>query len=546
MTTPLRDDALATSPVLRLDGLSVDIKGSPADRSTPARRVVDRVSFTVRPGERVALVGASGSGKTLTALAIAGLLPNGVVQGAGTITLGTSSPSHGDLAATPLRTAMVFQDARAALQPIRRIGKQLDDVLRYAPSTTSNGTVHALTRAQRKAAAISLLHEVGLTDTTRIRRAFPAQLSGGMCQRVLIALALARAPDLLLADEPTTGLDAANQARVMALIEQSARARNAAVLLITHDLPLAVAHCDRIVVMRAGRCVEVLDAATLGTSARHRYTRTLWAAHRLPAFASSYATPEAPRPLVDRNVPPPAIDHSTTDRRPTLIVDAVEKGYGARFRRHTPVLQNVGLSVQRGEIVGLAGPSGGGKTTLGRIIARLALQDSGRVIWNAIDLSATGPIAAAKTPWRHAIQYVHQDARGSLDPLRTVGDIVAAANEGLPDRRGGAIDIDAALREVALPAALRHRFVHQLSGGEASRVALARALARQPALLILDEPTAALDTLSRARILRLIHRLAQAHGLTVLCISHDLDALQTLCDRVVTLENGSLTAQFND
>ena len=535
------EDRASQAPLLELDALRLEVAGLTQNTAMQARCVVDDVSFVIRPGERVALVGASGSGKTLTALAIAGLLPKGIVRSGGTIVLGTPPASPDDRTVTSLRTAMVFQDARASLQPIRRIGKQLDDVLRYSPSTAS--TLAGTTRAQRKAAAIALLHEVGLVDTNRILRAFPPQLSGGMCQRVLIALALARAPDLLLADEPTTGLDAANQARVMALIDRSTRARNAAVLLITHDLPLAVAHCDRIVVMRAGRCVEVIDSATLATSARHRYTRTLWAAHRLTPFVSPRATRSLPTAVNVTIAEKLTHIRTTPETPPALKVVSVTKAYGTLFRRRTPVLDDITLSMQAGEIVGLAGPSGSGKTTLGRIIARLVLQDSGRVIWNDVDLSDADPIAASKAPWRHAVQYVHQDARGSLDPLRRVGDIVAAADEAHSARRGTPIDVDAALREVALAPTLRHRVAHQLSGGEASRVALARALARQPALLILDEPTAALDTLSRARILRLIHRLAQTHGLTVLCISHDLDALHTLCDRVVMLEAGSLRVQ---
>ncbi|WP_347559002.1 ATP-binding cassette domain-containing protein [Robbsia sp. KACC 23696] len=575
MTGAPRVLAPELSPLLRVDGLTLDATSPRADTTTRTRCVVEGVSFTIQPGERVALVGASGSGKTLTALAIAGLLPEDIAHRAGMISLANQAigpsvhavpargarPSvrtdsavlHGashDRSRETLRTAMIFQDARAALQPIRRIGKQIDDVLRYTPRVGEVGVSRQPpNRRQRDAAARALLNEVGLPDAERVLRGYPAQLSGGMCQRVMIALALARAPELLLADEPTTGLDAAKQQRVMHLLDQATKTRNTALLLITHDLPLAVAHCDRIVVMRAGRCVEVIDAASIGDKARHRYTRTLWAAHRLSGFVSLDSAMAALDGGGKASEPETvaAVGADASGAMSALQLEAVSKSYAALFRQRTDVLRNIDLTVQPGKIIGISGPSGGGKTTLGRIVARLAQQDSGRVIWRDIDLSAVHPAAAASATWRHEVQYLHQDARASLDPLRTVGEILAGAHwpprpRGIDarshlDRRDS---LDSRLREVGLPIALADRLPHQLSGGEAARVALARALTRKPRLLVLDEPTAALDTLSRARILRLIHRLARSHGLTVLCISHDLEALDMLCDRVLTLEAGCL------
>ncbi|WP_301291063.1 ATP-binding cassette domain-containing protein [Robbsia andropogonis] len=528
------DDHPSQDTLLRLDRLTLETALAPSGRSDRPTRIVDALSLSIRRGERVALVGASGSGKTMTALAIAGLLPRGVVQRGGSIM--TAAPR------SRLRTAMIFQDTRGALQPIRRIGKQLDDVLRYAPCTSEGVSAKCWsTPSQRRATAVALLNEVGLHDADRVLRAYPAQLSGGMCQRVLIALALARQPHLLLADEPTTGLDAANQQRVMSLINDVARARHAAVLLITHDLSLAVDQCDRIVVMRAGRGVDILRAADIGTPTRHRYTRALWAAHRLAAFTRRPVNVDDE--TCNGDVVPASLHGKTDQSTPSLQLRAIRKGYAGRwFQPRAQVLDAVDLTMHRGEIVGLTGPSGSGKTTLGRIVARLLTQDSGHVLWNDIDLCAGRPSGAARAPWRHAVQYVHQDACASLDPLRSVGDILSTAAHLSSGIRhiAPAFDIDTALREVGLSPTLRHRRPHQLSGGEAARVALARTLARRPELLVLDEPTAALDALTRARILKLMHRLVRSYGLTVLCISHDVAALRALCDRIMVLQQGRL------
>ncbi len=426
-------------------------------------RAVSDVSFTVAPGETLGLVGASGSGKSVTALALMGL----VKPAAGTIV------GQG-------RRAIVFQNARRALNPTRTIGRQLADVLR-----TTVGVGELLTR-------------VGLAPGRA--GAYPFELSGGMCQRVMIALALATNPDLLIADEPTTGLDTTVQATILDLMADLARERGMATILITHDLALAAERCDRIAVLEGGRLVRIVAPAEIRTE--------------------PIAVPAAPLP-----------------GPPLVTVQGLAKSYPP-----LRAVDGVDFTIGRAEAVGLVGESGCGKSTLAAALARLIDPTVGRIEFAGQDIAAVPAWRAAKAPWRARLQMVVQDAADSLDPRATAAEAVAAPLRRLSGLSGAGLRARVAelFDQVHLPADLHDRLPHQLSGGQAARVGIARALGPRPNLLILDEPTASLDAALQAAMLRLLDNLRRDLGLAYLLISHDLDVVRHLCTRVMVMQAGRI------
>ncbi|MCY0385710.1 ABC transporter ATP-binding protein [Robbsia sp. Bb-Pol-6] len=542
-----------------------------------AQALVDDLSFDIAPGECLGLIGASGSGKTLTGLAIAGVLPDGVHRRRGTVDIAPGT-AHGAAdrrapgAAGTHPAAMIFQDPRAALSPVRRVGAQLDDVLRAA----------GMPRGERRAAALALLVEVGLDAPADCLDRYTFELSGGMCQRVLIALALARRPRLLIADEPTTGLDTRTQARVLDLLRHVATTRAMSTLLITHDLAVACHACTRIAVLHAGRIVEIQAAGRFLADAVHPCSRALIAA--MPRTACDVAALGTGAPTVAPVVPVvpvvpvapvvpvvPVVPNAFTaapastptaipvlarvpqtvcsPAAPVLSVRGVTTGAG----RGKPILEDIGFDIAPGEALGIVGRSGCGKSTLAHVLARVTAIDAGSIVFEGIDIAAVSPRRAAGARWRGALQLVFQDVRASLDPLSRVRDAIAApwrgarAGSGADDALGRGSrppSLDDAIAtlaaKVALPLMLLDRRPHQLSGGEATRVGLARALASRPRLLILDEPTASLDMTTQASIVRTIDALRRAHGMALVFISHDLELVRLLCDRVLVMDAGRI------
>jgi peptide/nickel transport system ATP-binding protein len=505
--------------LLSIDNLGVAFN----TRKGPVQAVKD-VSFAIQPGEILGIVGESGSGKSVTAQALLRIL-----EPAGRITSGTALFDGLDLLACPEHAmrgirgraiSMVFQNPRAALNPVLPVGRQLEDILVHTAG---------LPRRAARGRAEELLSEVRIADPARRAAALPMQLSGGMCQRVMMAIALAASPRLLIADEPTTGLDVTTQAAIMALLSREIRTRGMSLLLITHDLALAGEHCDRIAVMQAGRLVEQGPAAAVLGTPREAYTRHLVA-------------------TIPRGDTPPA--RPAKPGTPLLELDAVSCRFPLGRGRSLLAVDTVSLSIQPGETVALVGESGCGKSTLARLANRLVDPTSGQIRLDGRDIGGIPPTKFARDPARAAIQMVFQDATDSLDPHLTAEAAIAAPLNSLSrwrERAGVRVvnqTIAARVQECAtlagLPLDLLPRYPHQLSGGQKARVGIARALGPAPRLLVLDEPTSALDVSVQAVVLRLFAELRESLGVALLFISHDLNVVRLLCDRVLVMYLGQV------
>ncbi|GAA1765433.1 ABC transporter ATP-binding protein [Kocuria aegyptia] len=480
----------------------------PAGPGAGGRPILSGVDLTVAPGEFVALVGASGSGKTLTAMSVLGLLPAQVHRDAGTIRLGgTDLTRAGEAELTRVRggrIGMLYQQPKRMFNPRRTIGDHLREPLR----------LHAgLRGARARARTLELLAEVGFEDPEWCARAHPHQLSGGMAQRAMVALALAGRPGLLLADEPTSALDTVLERQILELIDRERRDRGLGVLYITHNLATVSAYADRVVVMDAGRVQESGPAGTVLNDPRSPCTKTLLEAAAL--------TPrERPR--------------ATDGARPVVVLDELTKRFGPNRRKARPAVDRVSLDVREGEILGVLGQSGSGKSTLARLIVGLETPDSGRV---------TGPPGGGGTGAAGShVQLVFQDPHDSFDPRMRLRTSLEAPllrhRNGTPEQRRARIH--EVVREVGLEPGLLDRYPGQCSGGQLQRLTIARALLLEPAVLICDEATSALDAVTQRTVLDLLLRLHRDRGLTLVMISHDLSVVRYLSHRVAVLFQGRL------
>ena len=516
---------------------------------------VSGISFALTAGEVLALVGESGSGKSLTAAAIIGLLPRTarITGGAVRFRHGTQSPV--DLAALPERRlaayrgsgiGMVFQNPLGALDPAHRISTQLDEVLtRHRPGTT---------RAARRELATEWLTEVGFDAPDRVLGAYPHELSGGMRQRVALALAALSEPAVLIADEPTTALDTVVQRQILDLLRDITRATGSSLLLITHDFDVVAHMADTVAVLAQGRVVEQGPRDTVLTAPEHPYTRRLLAA--VPRLGKRATLPSwhGTRRLSSVEPAPQRSEPPTRDGavEPLLRLETVTKeftvgGFGTGLaRRELLAVDDISLAVRPGEIYGLIGPSGSGKSTLGRVMGGLLPATTGSVVFDGSSLAGARP--AALRALRSRLQYVFQDPVGSLNPGIRVGEQIARPLRrfGRASNRKTAADAVArALELVGLPTGFADRYPHALSGGQAQRVGMARALALEPDLLILDEPTSSLDVSTQAEIIDLLLDLRERLNLTCVFIGHDLGLVEWVSDRIGVLSGGRLVDEFH-
>jgi peptide/nickel transport system ATP-binding protein len=558
-------------------------------------KAVQHVNISVGKGETLGIVGESGSGKSVTSYAVmrildrAGKIAEGSVMFSGIDVKAASEDEMRDLRGREI--SMIFQNPRAALNPIRKVGDQIEDVLRQHVQQAE-----VMDRGEK---AIEALEQVKIARPRERYHAYPFELSGGMCQRVVIALALACNPQLLIADEPTTGLDVTTQKAVMDLVVELTKKRGMSTILITHDLGLAAAYCDRVVVMEKGRVVETAKSADIFANPQHAYTRKLMRATPrigvslrglLPeedagAPHTSLAgldPPAGPKPLrrgegpaihpaskdsskaMDPRVKPGGDESAGRERepKPLLLVEKLVKEYprqgattslGKLFGRKPPVeeevfraVDGISFTLGHGESVGLVGESGCGKSTTSMMVMRLLDQTSGRICFDGEEIGAIMPNAFARLPLRSQIQMVFQDPTDSLNPRFTAARAIADPIMQLGDIRGRDA-LRARCEELAtlvgLPLNLLDRFPHQLSGGQKARVGIARAIALHPKLVILDEPTAALDVSVQAVVLNLLQDLKQSMGMSYLFVSHDLNVVRLLCDRVIVMRTGRIVEQ---
>ncbi|ATE66951.1 nickel ABC transporter ATP-binding protein NikE [Rhizorhabdus dicambivorans] len=488
--------------LLAVRDLCIDIGG---------RRIVEDVSITLEAGRSLALVGASGSGKSQSCMAPFGLSPASV--GGSVLFDGEELVGAGEKRLRVVRgrdVGFVFQQPLTALTPHLTIGAQLREAWTQAGAARPD-----------RAAMAAALERVGLDRPAERLDQYPHRLSGGQRQRALIAMAIAHKPRLLVADEPTTALDAMLRAEIMALLGRLCTEEGMALLLVSHDLAAVADHADDVAVLHAGRIAESGPTAQILGAPQNDYARALIAASpRLDGPPPELGPVGAPLIEAERV--------SVSFRRP-----------GWR-RGRTIAVDDVGLSVAEGEAVAIVGGSGSGKSTLARAIARLGPIDVGEVRWRGMPL----PERRAMRPRdRAGLQPVFQDPVASLDPLWTVADIVAEPLRRLrPDLDATAVDarVRAMLDEVGLDPALAGRRPSALSGGQAQRVAIARALGPDPAMLLLDEATSALDVLVAGTILDLLAGLQRRRGLAILMITHDLAVARRLCHRILVMDGGRI------
>jgi len=480
-------------------------------------RAVDGISFTVESGKITAIIGESGSGKSVACYSMLGLIP----QPPGRIDSGTAQFEGRDLlqlSEQELRKirgrdiAMIFQDPMTCLNPYMTVGKQLVEPLRYHK--------HVSKEAARER-ALELLEEVGIRDPQSTIDNYPHQFSGGMRQRVMIAMALINEPKLLIADEPTTALDVTIQAQILNLIADLQNRRDIGVIFISHDLAVVADIADEIVVMQQGKIVEAGDREGIFHNAEHPYTKKLLAA--IPA---------------DSKQPEPG------EHEPLIQVRNLCTWFGqGKGKEPVKAVNDVSFDIRRGEVLGLVGESGSGKSTIGRSILRLVPVTSGQVTFDGVDVTELE--GRDLKDMRRRMQMIFQDPFASLNPRMTVYDTLAEPLllHGIENRRTVAQGVLKLMDDVGLARAFVRKYPHEFSGGQRQRIAIGRALATHPEFVVADEPVSALDVTIQAQILDLMQALGREYGLTMLFVSHDLAVVRHLADRILVLYKGEVVEQ---
>lgn len=504
--------------LLNIDNLSLGFK-----KKNLVVPVLKKVSLKLEKGKTLALVGESGSGKTLTSLAIMQLLPpNTVIDQQSTIELeGIDLLTLSELKLQKIRggkIGMIFQEAMTALNPVLTIGQQISEILHlHFPK---------MSRRSRITKIHSLLKEVGICDPERRANNYPFELSGGMKQRAMIAMALSCEPELLIADEPTTALDVTIQAQVLALLKSIQEKRKMSILFITHNLGVVYDMADVVAVMREGEIVEQAPAETFFRNPQHPYTKQLFSA------VADWRKILAEKPIT---------------AQPLVKVDDLKIHFPIReglFKRtvgHVKAVDGVDLSLYRGRTLALVGESGSGKTTTGMGILQLVSITSGSVNYEGEQLVGAHQKSLQKL--REKFQIIFQDPYSSMNPRMVVSDIIA---EGLVAQRIGKSDkerneiVEQLLVKVGLKPEHRHRFPHEFSGGQRQRICIARALAIKPQFIVCDEPTSSLDVSVQQRILTLLRSLQEEFNLSYLLITHDFAVVAQMAHDVAVMHEGKI------
>lgn len=482
---------------------------------------VENVSFSVDKGEILGIVGESGSGKSVACYSILGLVPSppGKIE-SGSAIFNVKESNGKDLLAISqqqLRAvrgddiAMIFQDPMTSLNPFLTIGEQLIEPLIFHRDYS---------RKQAKARAIELMEETGIVRAAQRFDSYPHEFSGGMRQRVMIAMALITEPKLMIADEPTTALDVTIQAQILELVSELQKSRELAVIFISHDLAVVRDLADKVIVMKNGQVVERNQTKELFDNPQHEYTKQLLSAVPSGAKnAAQAASADAPPLLSVKN----------------LITEFYDRNTAKPFR----AVDDVSFDLIEGEILGLVGESGSGKSTIGRSILKL-VQARGEVHFAGQQL--LGLSQQKMRPLRRQMQMIFQDPYASLNPRMTVFDTLAEPllNHDLATRSTVESQVLSLMDDVGLARTAIKKYPHEFSGGQRQRIAIGRAVATKPKLIIADEPVSALDVTIQKKILELIEALVQKHELSMLFISHDLSVVRSLCDRVMVIEHGKL------
>ncbi|WOJ92109.1 dipeptide ABC transporter ATP-binding protein [Congregibacter variabilis] len=479
-------------------------------------KAVDDISFTVESGKITAIIGESGSGKSVACYSMLGLIPMppGRIDGGQALFDGKDllQCSERQLRKTRGRDiAMIFQDPMTCLNPYMTIGKQMVEPIVYH---------RGVSKSDARARAIELLGEVGIRNPENTVDSFPHEFSGGMRQRVMIAMALINEPKLLIADEPTTALDVTIQAQILQLIAELQRKRDIGVIFISHDLAVVADIADDICVMQKGRIVESGDRAAIFSNAEHPYTQKL-----LSAIPAGTKVPQS------------------QDAEPLIRVQNLKTWFKVSKGETVKAVDDVTFDIHRGEILGLVGESGSGKSTIGRSLLRLVPVSDGQVTFDGTDVTALeGP--ALKT-MRRRMQMIFQDPFASLNPRMTVFDTLAEPLllHGIETRSTVADGVLKLMDDVGLARAFVRKYPHEFSGGQRQRIAIGRALATRPEFIVADEPVSALDVTIQAQILDLMLELGREYGLTMLFVSHDLAVVKHLADRIIVLYQGKIVEE---
>ncbi|WP_421915250.1 ABC transporter ATP-binding protein [Mesorhizobium sp.] len=521
-----KQTATTTGRVLDIAGLSVSVRGEDGERE-----VVSGLSLTLSRGETLCIAGESGSGKSMTSLAIMQLLPRPAARiSAGTIRL--RDKDHGDTELTALnerqmrrvrgnRVAMIFQEPMTSLNPVLSIGRQL---------TESIEAHTGLSHAEARMRAIDALKAVRISEAESRLKQFPHELSGGMRQRVMIAMALALEPDVLIADEPTTALDVTVQGEVLELLRDLQRERGTSIILITHDMGVVAEMADRVIIMRHGRMVEEGKAADIFARPQAAYTRELLAA--VPRIGAGAGRQES-------RVPEAEASRNVAEVKDLHVRFDLHGGFFGRVNRRVHAVEGVSFSIAPNETLALVGESGCGKSTTAKALAGL-VPYSGDIVVGGRNLSGLG--RDERKAVRRDVQMIFQDPFASLDPRMRVGDLVAEplVIHGIASKEERRDRVAALFERVGLTADQMELYPHEFSGGQRQRVCIARALALRPKLIIADESVSALDVSVQARVLDLLKELQREFGVAYLFISHDMAVVENISDRVAVMYLGQI------